>query len=262
MFIVGERINGMFSKVKKAIETQDKAPVQELAQAQLDAGADALDVNVGPTSDDPKSVMVWLVETIRETTDAPLSIDSPKFEVLKAGLDACSGRKVINSTTAKESDLKRILPLAMEQGCPVIALCIDENGVPSDAQGRAEVALKIVAAAMEHGIPTENLYIDPVILPVRADQKQPAFAIEAINQFTLLSDPAPHIIVGLSNLSQGTKERKLLNRTFLAMAVGEGLDAAIADPLDRDLMETMITAEVLMNKTIYSDGYLKAYYQK
>ncbi len=112
---------------------------------------------------------------------------------------------------------------------------------------------------MEHGIAPEKLYIDPVILPVKADQKQPVFVLEAIKQFTLLSDPAPHIVLGLSNISQTAAERKLINRTYLAMAIAYGMDAAITDPLDTELMNTMITAEVLMNKTIYSDSYLKAY---
>ena len=259
MIVIGERINGMFKVVKNAINDKDKKPVQDLALKQLEAAADLLDVNVGPASAEPVEAMVWLVEAIREVTDAPLSIDSPKVDVMKAGLEACSGEKLINSTTGKQEDLEKFLPLAVEHNAAIVGLTIDEKGVPGDVHGRAEIALKILSTAMEHGIGPEKLYIDPIILPVKADQKSPGFVLEAIKQFTMLSDPSPHIVVGLSNLSQTAVDRKLINRTYLAMAIANGLDAAIIDPLDVELMDAMITAEVLMNKTIYSDSFLKAY---
>ena len=259
MIVIGERINGMFKVIKEAIVSGDKKPVQDMALKQIEAGATMLDINVGPTSAEPEKTMVWLVEAVQEVTDITLSIDSPKFPVMKAGLEACKNKKLMNSTTGREDDLTKFMPLAVEHDADIIGLTIDENGVPNSAEGRSEIALKILSTAMENGIDPTRLFIDPIVLPVKADQKSPAFVLEAINQFTMLCDPPPHIVVGLSNLSQTAIDRKIINRTFLAMGIARGLDAAIIDPLDTDLMDAMITAELLMNKTIYSDSFLKAY---
>ncbi len=262
MIIIGERINGMFKAVKEAIATRDEAAIQDLALRQLAEGADMLDINVGTAAADPVDAMRWLVTTVRAVTSAPLSIDSPNFDTVRAGLEACDGEKMINSTTGQEAALDRFLPLAKEHDAAVVALCIDENGVPVDVDGRCAVALQVLAKAMEYDISPEKLYIDPIVIPVKADQKTPGIVLESIAQFHSLADPAPHIVVGLSNLSQGAVDRKLINRVFLTMAIGVGLDAAIVDPLDTELMDAMITAELLMNKTIYSDSFLAAYRQK
>lgn len=262
MIIVGERINGMFKAVNQAIQDKDKAAIQDLARRQIAEGADMLDINVGTAAAEPAAAMTWLVETVREVTDVPLSIDNPNLNTMKAGLAACSGAKMINSTTGQEEALETFLGLAKEHDASVVALCIDEKGVPVDVDGRCEIAMRILAKAMEFEVPIENLYIDPIVLPVKADQTGPGKVLASIKQFADLSDPPPHIIIGLSNLSQGAVDRKLINRTFLAMAIGAGLDAAILDPLDTELMDTMIAAEVLMNRAIYSDSFLKAYRQK
>ena len=262
MVIIGERINGMFKLVGQAIQDKDKAFIQDLALKQLAEGADMLDINVGTASADPVEAMAWLVQSVREVTKAPLSIDNPNLATMKAGLEACTGAKMINSTTGQDEKLDIFLGLAKEHNASVVALCIDEKGVPVDVDGRCEIAMRVLAKAMEFDVPIENLYIDPIVLPVKADQTGPGKVLESIKQFTVLSDPAPHIVVGLSNLSQGAVDRKLINRAFLAMAIGMGLDAAILDPLDTELMDTLIAAEMLMNRTIYSDSFLKAYRQK
>lgn len=262
MIVIGERINGMFKVVKEAIQANDKVAIQDLAKRQLAEGADMLDINTGTATAEPAVAMKWLVESVREVTDVPLSIDNPKFETVRTGLEACSGKKMINSTTGAEDQLDKFLPLAKEHNASVIALCIDEKGVPVDVDGRCEIAMKVLAKAMEYDIPLDNLYIDPIVLPVKADQTGPGKVLESIKQFTMLSDPSPHIVVGLSNLSQGAEDRKLINRTFLTMAIGMGLDAAILDPLDTELVDAMIAAEVLMNRAIYSDSFLRAYRQK
>lgn len=260
MIIIGERINGMFKVIKEAIQAQDKAAVQDMALRQLAEGADMLDINVGTAAASPMEAMRWLVETVREVSDAPLAIDSPNYEAVRIGLE--TGGNMINSTTGAEDQLDKFLPLANQHDAKVVALCIDENGIPLTLDGRIEIAMRIIAKAMEYDVPIENLYIDPIILPVKADQKAPAIVLESIRQFAVLSDPAPHIVIGLSNLSQGAVDRKLINRTFLTMAIGAGLDAAIVDPLDTELMDAMITSELLMNRSIYSDSFLKAYRQR
>lgn len=259
MYVIGERINGMFRDCRHAIEEHDKAIIQELARKQLAGGAHCLDVNVGPASDEPVAAMRWLVETIREVTDAPLAIDTTKNEVMKVGIEAAGQGSVINSTTGAQEKLDALLPLAAENDASVVALTIDEKGVPRDAAGRVEIALRVVAAAMEHGLSPDRIYVDGVIIPVSADQMTPTHVLDTINQCKMLSDPPPKTILGLSNVSQSATYRELINRTYLVMALAHGLDAAILDPMDAELMDAMITAELLLNRNVYCADFLKAY---
>lgn len=262
MIVIGERINGMFSDVRTAIAKGDKETIQKLAIEQVKAGADALDVNVGPASAEPEKTMSWLVRTIQEVTDAQLSLDSPKFDVIKSGMEVVKKPPIINSTQADPEQLQTYFSLANETGASVIALTMDRQGVPQDVDRRVELAGTIVMTAMEIGIPFERLFIDPIILPVNVAQPQAGFVLQALSQFRYLSDPPPHLVVGLSNISQRTLERKLINRTFLVMCMAMGLDSAIMDPFDKELMDAMITAELLLNKQIYSDSFLIAYRSK
>ncbi|MCL5036908.1 MAG: dihydropteroate synthase [Chloroflexi bacterium] len=262
MYIIGERINGMFKNVKEAILAQDKSVIQELALTQMEHGADCLDVNVGPATRDQVGAMEWLVKTINEVGEFPLSIDSPKPDVIEAGLKNCRVQPIINSTTADPEVMNKLLPMAKKYNSRVIGLTIDENGVPGTAEGRTEVALKFLAACMEHEIEIEDIFIDPIILPVNAAQDVPKRVLEAIHSCKMLSDPAPAVILGLSNVSQKCNNRKLINRTYLVMAMAMGLSACILDPFDDDLMDAMITARLLLNEDIYCDSFLEAYRQK
>jgi len=259
MFVIGERINGMFTEVRKAVESRDKGAIQRLAQRQLAAGADALDVNVGPTRGKAVDNMLWLIEAVQEVTHAPICVDTPKFDVMEAAVRACRNPTIMNSTKASPAELDRFVPLAVETGCRLIALTIDETGVPRDVDGRVTMGATIVTKAMEHGLAMTELFIDPVILPVNVAPKQPAAVMGAINQLKLISDPAPMFVLGLSNVSQNCKERSLLSRIYLAMCIGAGLNAAIMDALDEELMQAAITAEVLLEKQLYCDDYIAAY---
>jgi 5-methyltetrahydrofolate corrinoid/iron sulfur protein methyltransferase len=252
----------MYKAVGKAIAEKDKKTIQKLATDQLAGGANALDVNTGPSSSDQKGAMKWLVETIQEVTDAPLAIDSTKPEVIEEGLKLAKGRAIINSTSADDEKLNTFIPLAKKYNAQIIGLAMDKKGVPRDRNQRAELALKIVSGCMEAEFPIEDIYIDPVVLPINVAQPQGLEVLESIREFRLLSDPSPKTVVGLSNISQGTKQRSLINRTYLVMAVAFGLDAAIVDPLDKDLVDAVITAELLLNKNIYCDSYLDAYRKK
>ena len=173
MIVIGERINGMFKRVREAMQKKDETYIQDLAVRQVKAGANILDINVGTASTDLSSDMVWLVSCVQEAVDVPLSIDCARHEPLEAGLEAVKGRKVLNSTTGKEQDLSKLLPIARKYDASVIGLTIDEEGVPSTAEKRVEIAAKILAAAMDAGIPTNELYIDPITLPVNCAQDQP-----------------------------------------------------------------------------------------
>ncbi len=260
MYVIGERINGMFKGVRAAIESKDKAAIHEVARAQIAAGANALDINVGPAKGvDPLAAMHWLVETVREVTDITLCIDTPKWDIQKAVIPTVGANAIINSCKADEEELDKFVPLAVETGCALLALTIDKCGVPSDVAKRIELGAQIGAKAMEHGLPMERLIIDPIILPVNVAPKQPVNVLETIQQLRMLSDPPPHFNLGLSNLSQNCSNRELINRTYLAMGIAFGLDYAIMDPLDKELMDAMITSELLMEKVIYCDSFLDAH---
>jgi len=269
MILIAERLNGMFTDVKQAIADKDKKVIQGLAKKQTEAGATYLDVNVGTAAADQEGTMQWLVETIQETCSTPLCLDSQKPGVIAAGLkvvDAENGL-ILNSTPLnKKTDeeiFDRYIAMAEQAGpkASIIALTMDKNGVPQDIDARVAIAAEIVSKAMEKGFDTQRLFIDPIILPVKVPnaQVQPGNILTAMDQIRYLADPPPHMTVGLSNLSQGATERSLINRVFLAMAMSRGLDSAIADVFDKDLMNVVATAEMLMNRQIYSDSFLKVY---
>jgi 5-methyltetrahydrofolate corrinoid/iron sulfur protein methyltransferase len=259
MIAVGERINGMFLDVKQAVQDHDPEPIADLARKQTEAGAGYLDINVGTAAEDKEATMAWLVQTVQEACDTPIAIDSQKLDVIKAGLEVCDGRDVmINSCSGDDDKLDTYIPLANEHNAALVALTMNVDGVPQNVETRVEIGMNIVAKAMEHGMDTSKVFIDPIILPVTCDQKQPRFLIEVIAQLKLLADPAPSTIVGLSNISQGASERSLINRIFLVMLQAAGLDAAIVDVLDTPLMDASITADMLLDKMIYSDSYLRS----
>ena len=259
MYAIGERINGMFTSVKDAIQTKNPEAIHELAKKQLAAGANCLDVNVGPAAADALEAMGWLVKAIREVTDAPLAIDTTKPDVMRKGLELAGPGSVINSTKGQQDQLDIFVPMAVEYDATLIALTIDENGIPRDANGRAEIALRVVAAAMEQGLEPQRLMIDAVILPVNVTQPTAGHVMETIRNVKLLSDPSPKTVLGLSNVSQGTQQRPLINRTYLVMALACGLDAAIVDVFDTELMEAMIATELLLDHAVYCDDFLRAY---
>jgi len=269
MILIAERLNGMFTDVKQAIADKDKKVIQGLAKKQTEAGAAYLDVNVGTAAADQEGTMQWLVETIQETCSTPLCLDSQKPGVIAAGLKVVNAENglILNSTPLnKKTDeeiFDRYIAMAEQAGpkASIIALTMDKNGVPQDIDTRVAIAAEIVSKAMEKGFDTQRLFIDPIILPVKVPnaQVQPGNILTAMDQIRYLADPPPHMTVGLSNLSQGATERSLINRVFLAMAMSRGLDSAIADVFDKDLMNVVATAEMLMNKQIYSDSFLKVY---
>jgi len=258
MYVIGERINGMFSDVKRAIKQRDVEPVQDLARRQLAAGATALDINVGPAAADAEAAMLWLVESVRAVTDAPLVIDTAKWEVMQAVVPQVTGDVVLNSTKADMDTAAEYVALAVENNGALIGLTIDVDGVPGTVDKRVELGAQLITVAMEGGLPMEKLFIDPIILPVNVAPMTPMHCIEAITQLRMFADPAPHMVLGLSNVSQRCANRELINRSYVAMCIGAGLDAAIMDPLDTELMDAAITAELLMGKMIYCDAFLRA----
>ncbi len=265
MFIIGELINGMYPEIALAIKERDKKTVQRYALQQVDCGADALDVNCGPASPKPLLDMPWLVETIQEVTDKPLSLDSSKPEAIKEGLKTARNKTIINSTTADPEKLEILVPLAKQYNSKLIGITISTKGIPQNKDQRVELAATIVAYCQENGFPIENLYLDPIVLPINVAQGQMTDILESIREFKIISEPSPKTVIGLSNISQGThthNTHSLINRAFLTMAVAYGLDSAILNPKDKELMDSLITTELILNKNIYCDSYLEAYRKK
>lgn len=258
MLIISESINGLFKSIGKAIDARDASAIVEKVRRQEALGATAFDINVGPgRGKDAPAAMEWLVETVQSVTSLPLCIDAPGPKTVEAGLKVAKNPTIINSTTAEVEKMSVFFPLAQEYGSDIICLTMDDRGVPNDADSRAEMAMLMMMTAMEHGIMPERILLDPLVLPTCAAQDQGPKVIEAIRSFQILSDPAPRTVVGLSNVSNGASNRSLLNRTYLPMLVSAGLSAAIMDPEDTELMETVKTCEVLMNRKLYCEDYLR-----
>lgn len=262
MLIIGELINGMYPKIAAAIKEHDKKTIQKCALNQLACGADALDINCGPASKQPLIDMPWLVETIQEVTDKPLCLDSSKPEVIREGLKVARNKTMTNSTTADPEKLDILVPLAKQYKSKLIGLTISQKGIPQNTDQRVELAAVIVAYCQKTQFPIDELYLDPIVLPINVAQEQMDDILKSIREFKILSQPSPKTVIGLSNISQGTKLHSLINRTFLTMAVASGLNSAILNPEDKTLMDELITAELILNKNIYCDSYLEAYRKK
>jgi 5-methyltetrahydrofolate corrinoid/iron sulfur protein methyltransferase len=259
MILIGERINAGFKDIANAIRTKDPTAVKKWAVAQAEAGATYLDVNIGAASRDPAD-MAWLVETVQKAVSTKISVDSTKIEAIEAGLDVIDGRGVlINSTTADPGKLEKLVPLAVKHNATLLGLAMDERGSPQNVERRVENGAMVFMAAMEGGLPPDRIVLDPILMPIKFMQEQVPNVLEAISQYTNLSDPPPHISVGLSNIGSKTTERGRIVRTFLVMAMAHGLDAAICDVCDEETIAAVATAELMLNKEIYSDSYIRAF---
>ena len=259
MIFIGERINAGFKDIKAAIANKDADPIKEWAVKQTNAHATYLDVNMGTASNKPED-LCWMIEAVQEVSDLPISIDNNKPALIKEGIKACNKPPLINSLTADETKLDEMLPTIAESGASFIGLVMDEAGSPKDSATRVENAGRIMAKIMEYDISPENLFLDPIIMPLKFMQEQAKEIMDAASQFRLFSDPPCHIVGGLSNVANGTSHKKLINRTFAVMMVANGLDAVICNVMDTELVDAILTAELFMNKSIYADSYIEAFH--
>ncbi len=263
MLIVGEKLNSSIKRVAAAIEARDTATVQDLARRQAEAGAHFIDVNAAARVAHELDDLAWLIENVQAVTDVPLCIDSPNPAAIARGLELFKasgrpGRALVNSITAEPDRMHGILPLAVEYNSPVVALTSDEQGIPTTVEDRVRIAGKIVAEADKLGVPREDIYFDPLVLPISTDMRNGALFMEALS--AIKSEfPGVQTISGLSNVSYGLPKRKIVNRAFLLMALHAGMDAAIMDPLDRELMALLLAGELVMGQDEYCMNYLKAY---
>ena len=260
MIIIGEKISVMAKKVREALTHRDAKPLQELAVAQAKAGAHFIDVSIGPAEDNGPQLMDWAVKVVQEVVEKPLCLDTTNVKAMEAGLKAHNnqwGTPLINSTS-NEPERFPMMELAGKYNSKVVALTLGKGGLPADAEDRCVIAAEIMGRGMEYGVPMENIFLDPLILQVATMQDQGRQAIRAVRMFKDLNDPPMQSVVGLSNISNGAPKnvRPIINRSFLALLMYEGLTSAIIDPLDKDMMDTVKTIEMLMGKTMYAHSYL------
>lgn len=258
MLVIGEKINVMSKTIGLAMKSREAKPIQELALAQVGAGANMLDVNIGPATKGGPEMMDWLVKMIQEVVDVPLSLDTTNAAAMEAGLKVHKGQALINSASGEKERLTSMLSLAAKYDAKVIGLTLTKAGIPRDVNERMAIAVDIIGACAEHGVPLENLYLDPLILPIGVAQQQAMEVIEAIKMFKQLNEPSIKAVVGLSNIYNGVPEEihGVLIRTYLTMLMTAGLDAAIMDALDKDLMDTLKTIQIFRNEILYCHSYL------
>jgi 5-methyltetrahydrofolate corrinoid/iron sulfur protein methyltransferase len=295
MVIIGENIHVIAQAVSTAVSQRDAKVVQDLARTQTEAGAHYIDLNVGPMKKDTEETMQWLVNAVQEVTDLPLSIDTLNPVAMEAGLKACRVRPLLNSASGRTNSKEQMLPLAQKYNCDVVISVMTDKGMPPDVESKIESIMDTVAHANDLGIATEDIWVDPILLPISTAGEGQRFTVVNLEFIKILEDVLPEIksTVGLSNTSNGVPEplRPLLNRTYLVMLDRNGLYSAIADPLDKELMrlikgempeiteliykvmdgedidlagvsqeraDYVKTARVLMGETLYSDAWLES----
>jgi 5-methyltetrahydrofolate corrinoid/iron sulfur protein methyltransferase len=258
MKIIGEKINGTRKMVGKAIAERDALTIQNLAIKQVEGGAQWLDINAGTPPEREPDDLVWLIHLVQEVADIPLCLDSANPEALRVALKEVSKTPMINSISGEPSRLESILPIVAEFGCPVIALCMDEKGIPATAEGRLEVIRNVFSMTRAAGISDEKMYVDPLAMTISTNTQAGIIIFTAMrlihNEF-----PQAHISCGLSNVSFGLPVRSLINRTFLVLALEAGMDTAIIDPNDCELQAAIFTSELLLGKDRHCLNYTRAY---
>lgn len=258
MLIVGEKINTTKKSINAAVEARDVEAIKSAAIAQVEAGADVIDVNAGTRIKTEVADMEWLVNIVQEVVDCQLCIDSPNPEAIAKGLELVNKKALVNSITGEEERINDIMPMVKESGSSVVALTMDESGMPKTGEDRHKVACKIIDMIAEYGIPMDDIYFDPLVQPVGSDPDQGLAVLEGM-KLIRASFPDAHIICGLSNISYGLPNRKLLNRSFLPMAVRAGMDSAIMDPTDSALMATQKATCALLAQDDFCMQYITAW---
>jgi 5-methyltetrahydrofolate corrinoid/iron sulfur protein methyltransferase len=291
MILVGEELNVMSKTIGQGIKDRDAGPIRECIAEQVKNKMDYLDLNVGPVKKDPVGTMEWLVKTVQEITDTPLCLDTTNVAAMEAGLKICKKKPILNSASGSTESRQTMMPLAAKYPCSLVLSVINDAGLPSDAEERAASIMDSVAYANEIGIASEDIWVDPVMMPVSVDQRQVAAYMEFVQ---MLPDivPGAKSLCGLSNLSFGVPKelRGLLNRTFLVMLDRIGQHSAIVSGYDEELSKLMNgglpgivklihrtmdaedidvsalsekerqyvkTAEVLMGKSLFSSSWLE-----
>jgi 5-methyltetrahydrofolate corrinoid/iron sulfur protein methyltransferase len=258
MQIIGEKINGTRTQVREAIVNRDEGFIKRLAEDQASAGADLLDVNAGTTPDREPDDLAWLVETVQDVVEVPLCLDSTNPVALIEALNHIKRVPMINSISGEGERLKNILPIVLQHNCSVVALALDESGIPKSVDQRLRVVEKIFETTRKTGLSDAKVYVDPLILTLATDIQAGLIALESMRSIKR-QYPEAHITSGLSNISFGLPARALINRTFLTLALEAGLDSAIVDPTNQSFCETLLASELLLGRDPFCRRYTQAF---
>jgi len=256
--IIGERINPTGRKVLAA-EMKDGVMdrVRSDAQAQAAAGAHMLDVNAGIPAIDEPALLVAAIKAVMEVTDLPICIDSSIIEALEAGLSAYEGKALVNSVTAEEDRLERILPLVKKHGAAVIGMANDETGISMVPEERLALARRIIERASDHGIPQHDIIIDPIAMTVAAD---PTCGVITLETMRLIRDElGNNMTCGASNVSFGLPDRPTVNAAFLPLAMHAGLTCAITNPLEAMVRRAVLAGDLLLGHDEYAMRWIRAF---
>ena len=255
--IVGELINSTRKSILPLLETRDEDAIANLARRQADAGAHLVDVNCAALMTGEPEGLSWAVRTIQDRVDVRLSLDSPNPAALRHGLEAHRGTALLNSISMERERWEHLLPLVREFRPAVIALCMDDGGIPRGVEDRLSVAGRLVEGLTGAGIPPGDIYLDPLLLPISTDSTAGATFLAAVDGLRARF-PDVHLICGLSNVSFGLPLRPLINQVFLVLALARGIDAFILDPLDQRLMADLAAAQTLLGRDEFCRHYIRA----
>ena len=261
MLIVGELINASRKTIAGFIESKDSAALQGVAKDQMEAGANYIDVNAGVFVDREVEYLRWLVETVQSAVESPCCIDSPDPKAIESALSVHKGAAMINSISLEKERYDRLLPVLAHTDLKVVALCMSDEGMPATADQRLRIADKLINGLVSAKIREENIYVDPLVQPIATNTNFGKEFLEAIRRIRH-EFKGVHTMCGLSNISFGLPERKLLNQSFMVMAIANGLDGAIVNPLDKKMMAAITATEALIGRDDYCMNYIQAYRKK
>lgn len=258
MLIVGEKINGTLGPVAAAVAAGDGAFLRDLAVRQAEAGADFIDVNAGTGPPEEVADLVWLVQAIQDSVPVPLCLDSAEPAALVAALEVAARPPLINSISGKEHSLGEVLPRVAGRCCGVVALLLDDDGIPGTVEQRVLIGRRLIARTRDAGIDDERVFIDPLAVSVSTRQDGALLALDTMKG---LREEFPEVKfgLGLSNVSFGLPARKVINRVFLTLTLAFGLDMAILDPLDNGLYSELLAAQLLLGRDRFCRTYTKSF---
>ena len=257
--LIGERLNPTGkAKLAAALQASDMQVVQAEALAQVQAGADVLDVNVGVPGLDEVSLLPRAVQAVREVVDVPLCLDSHNLKALEAALKVYRGKPLVNSVNGEDRSMSELLPLIKERGAVVIGLTMDEQGIPGDAEGRADIARRIVQRAEALGIPREDVVIDCLAMAIGVDSRAGMVTLETIRR--VKAELGVNMTFGGSNISFGMPDRQLLNGAFLAVAIAAGITCPIVNV--SQIRSAILAIDLVLGRDRHAARYIKTYRQR
>ncbi|MEH0020576.1 MAG: dihydropteroate synthase [Desulfobacter sp.] len=254
--VIGERINTSRKKVQEAVAERDAQYIIDDVKKQEAAGATYIDVNAGARIGHETEDMKWLLSVIQPEVTLPLTLDSPDPAVLEMAFAMVEKTPMINSISLEKDRFDAMIPFLKGKDCKVIALCMDDAGMPESSDDIFGRAKTLVQELNDVGIPTANIYVDPLVQPISTDSNKGVMVLDAVRAIKG-EFPEVHITGGLSNISYGLPQRKIINRTFVTLMMDAGMDSAIIDPLDEKIMATIKTADMLLGHDQFCMGYLK-----